>query len=439
MATRSTSQQQSNSPSYLVPFIIVTALFGIFGFLTNLNSNLSKELEDIFNLNHAWSNLVTSAWFFAYLVFSVPSSKLIERVGYKRTMIISLFIMVAGALLFIPAAAMVSFPVFLTASFVLATGVCALQTSANPYVSILGPEDSAPARLTLAQAFNSLGSAVAPLVVGAFILTNRVASADKVADARAVAHTVVGPYVAIAAALFVLGFAVMFMHLPAIAAPTRAFRPASDGDALLERNIWSYKHVVLGMLGIFFYVGVEIALAANAIQFFFSQNVSIDTLGPIGTLATSIGGPLSLTSIAALLASFYMFSIMIGRFAGTVVMKWVKAEKLLVGLGTFGVLLLLVAMSTTGGLAIWCLVLCGLANSIMYPTIFALGIAELGPLTSKGSGVITIGNVGGAVIPPLFGYLAVQMGSYQHAFILPILCYVYVAYYGFSGYKPSRH
>jgi FHS family L-fucose permease-like MFS transporter len=432
MATRSTPPAASSAPSYLVPFIIVTALFGIFGFLTNLNSNLSKELEDIFALNHAWSNLVTSAWFFAYLVFSVPSAKLIEKVGYKRTMVISLFIMVAGALLFIPAAGMVSFPVFLTASFVLATGVCALQTSANPYVSILGPEHSAPARLTLAQAFNSLGSALAPLVVGTFILNDM----TKVTDKAAIAHTVQGPYIVIAAALFVLGFAVMFMHLPSITS-TRSFRPATDGDPILGRSIWSYKHTVLGMLGIFFYVGVEIALAANAIQFFFSQGVDISSLGFIGTIATQIHGPLSPTAIAALLASFYMFSIMIGRFVGTVVMKVVRANVLLIWLGIFGVVLLLVAMVTTGTLAIWCLVLCGLANSIMYPTIFALGIAELGPMTSKGSGVITIGNVGGAVIPPLFGYLAVRLG-YQHAFVLPIICYLFVAYYGLSGYKPSR-
>ena len=433
MATRST-QPPAGASSYLGPFIIVTALFGIFGFLTNLNSNLSKELEDIFNLNHAWSNLVTSAWFFAYLVFSVPSGKLIEKVGYKSTMVISLFIMVGGALLFIPAAAMVSFPFFLTASFVLATGVCALQTSANPYVSILGPEHSAPARLTLAQAFNSLGSALAPIVVGTFILTNATRGADK----AVVAHTVVGPYVAIAIALFVLGFAVMFMHLPAIAAPTRAFRPATSGDPLLERSIWTYKHTVLAMIAIFFYVGVEIALAANAIQYFFTQNVSVASLGFIGTIATSVHGPLTSTSVAALLASFYMFSIMIGRFVGTVVMKSIKAEKLLAGLGIFGVVLLLIAMFTTGTLAIWCFVLCGLANSIMYPTIFALGIAELGPMTSKGSGVITVGNVGGGVLPPLFGLLAVPFGGYQYAFALPILGYLVVTYYGLSGYKPNR-
>jgi FHS family L-fucose permease-like MFS transporter len=409
MATHPESKGTNQGPNYLVPFIIVTALFGIFGFLTNLNSNLAPKLEQIFQLNHAMSNLVTSAWFFAYLIFSVPSAKLIEKVGYKTTMVISLFIMVAGALLFIPAAGAVNFPLFLTASFVLATGVCALQTSANPYVSILGPEDSAPARLTLAQAFNSLGSALAPLVVGAFILTDK-----SITDPKVIAHTVQSPYIAIAISLLVLGFVVMMLHLPAITA-TRDFRP-SDSNLLAAKSIWSYKHTVLGMVGIFFYVGVEIALAANAIQFFNTQGVDS-------------------REKSALLASFYMFAIMIGRFAGTVVMKWVKASKLLAGLGVFGVLLMLVAMASTGQVAIWSLILCGLANSIMYPTIFALGIAELGPLTSKGSGVITIGNFGGAVIPPLFGYLAVAMGGYKLAFVLPIICYLFISYYGISGYK----
>jgi FHS family L-fucose permease-like MFS transporter len=402
--------EASSTPNYTIPFIIVTALFCIFGFLTNLNSNLAPKLEDIFNLNHMWSNFVTTSWFLAYLFFSVPSGKLIEKIGYKRTMVTSLFIMVIGALLFIPAAAMVSFPFFLTASFVLATGVCVLQTSANPYVSILGPEHSAPARLTLAQAFNSLGSALAPLVVGYFILTND----NKNLSQTAIAHTVMGPYIAIAIALLILGFAVMFMNLPAITSG----RTAEVGGSTAGRNIWSYKHTVLSMVGIFFYVGVEIALAANAIKFFKEQG--------IGNKDT-----------AALLASFYMFAIMIGRFAGTVAMKKIRANRLLAGLGIFGVALLVLAMNTSGTVAVWSLILCGLANSIMYPTIFALGIAELGPLTSKGSGVITIGNVGGAVIPPLFGALAVAIG-YQHAFILPIICYLYVAFYGMSGYKPTR-
>ena len=412
MAKQSTVPAASSAPNYLMPFIIVTALFGIFGFLTNLNSNLAPKLEDIFNLNHMWSNFVTTSWFLAYLVFSVPSGKLIEKIGYKRTMVTSLFIMVVGALLFIPAALMVSFPVFLTASFVLSTGVCVLQVSANPYVSILGPESSAPARLTLAQAFNSLGSGLAPLVVGYYILTD-----NTVTDPKAIAHTVMGPYIAIAAALFVLGFAVMFMHLPAVTR-SESFRPGDEGAPTPGRSIWSYKHTVLSMVGIFFYVGVEIALAANAIKFFKTQGIdSKDT--------------------AALLASFYMFAIMIGRFAGTVAMKKIRANRLLAGLGFFGVALMLLAMSSTGTVAVWSLILCGLANSIMYPTIFALGIAELGPLTSEGSGIISIGNFGGAVIPPLFGALAVAM-SFQRAFILPIICYIFIAYYGLSGYNPTR-
>ena len=408
MATRSTTPEAQGAPNYLVPFAIVTGLFLIFGFLTNMNSNLSAKLEDIFHLTHAWSNLITTSWFFAYLVFSVPSGKLIEKVGYKQTMVISLFIMVVGALLFIPAATFAKFPLFLTASFVLAAGVCALQTSANPYVSILGPEHSAPARLTLAQAFNSLGTALAPLVVGAFILTN----VSRNASEQEVAHSVEGPYVAIAIALLVLGFVVMFLHLPAVTSSREATAEQAAG-----RSIWSYKHTVLGMVGIFFYVGLEIALFANAIKFFETQGISNK-------------------ETAALLASFYPLFMMIGRFAGTVVMKVVKAEKLLVILGIFGVALLLAGMVSTGQVAVWCLILCGLANSIMYPTIFALGIAELGPLTSKGSGVITLGNFGGGVIPPLFGLIA-DKWNYQHAFVLPIIGYLFIVYYGFSGYKPN--
>jgi FHS family L-fucose permease-like MFS transporter len=444
MASRSTPASAPSAPNYTGPFIIVTGLFLIFGFLTNLNSNLSPKLEDIFNLSHAWSNLVTSAWFFAYLVFSVPAAKVIEHVGYKRTMVISLFVMVVGALLFVPAAAMISFPFFLTASFVLATGVCGLQTSANPYVSILGPESSAPARLTLAQAFNSLGTAMAPIVVGVFILTDPA----KVKSQAAIAHTVQGPYIAIACALLALGFIIMGMHLPAVTA-TRDFRPAADPDSVegsaspfAGRSIWSHRHTVLAMVGIFLYVGLEIALAANAIKFFEAQGSAIDDYlrwAQPFSHAVSRFYPQGIgeKEVVAVLAFCYPLAMMIGRFAGTVLMKTIKAHKMLAFLGVLGVALLIVGMFSTGHVAIWSLILCGFANSIMYPTIFALGIAELGPLTSKGSGVITIGNFGGAVIPPLFGLVADKAG-YQNAFLLPIACYFFMIYYGVAGYKPER-
>lgn len=413
MATRSKPATSASAPNYTGPFLTVAVLFGIFGFLTSLNNQLVAKLEEVFKLTHGPAMLATAAWFLAYLVFSVPSGKLIEMVGYKRTMVISLFIMVVGALMFVPAANEVSFPLTLTAIFVLATGVCALQTSANPYVAILGPEHSASARLNLAQAFNSGASAVAPWVAATFILVH----SGKAAPAAMEAHMLEGPYIAIAAALLVLGFAVMFMHLPTIVS-TQAFRPAKEGDPLLARSIWTYSHTVLGMVGIFFYVGIEVSLAAIGIRFCQQQGISnVETAG--------------------FMVLLYYIGIMIGRFLGSFLMKWIKAEKILVSLGILGVVLLFASMFSSGQLAVWTLVLCGLANSVMYPTIFALGIAELGPLTSKGSGVITIGNVGGAVIPVLFGMMADRVGI-QYAFILPIIGYVYVAYYGQWGHKPTR-
>lgn len=408
MATRSTPAADASTPNYTVPFIIVAALFGIFGFLTSLNNQLVAKLKETFQLGYGQAMLATAAWFLAYLVFSVPSGKLIEMVGYKKTMVISLFIMVAGALAFIPAANSVSFPLTLGAIFLLATGVCALQTSANPYAAILGPESSAALRVNLAQAFNSGASALAPVVATTFILTN----ASKNGTTTEQAHMLITPYIVIAVALFVLGFIVMGLHLPTV------ILKRDDTASGSDRSIWSYPHVVLGMFGIFFYVGEEIALAAIGVRFAQEQGISD-------------------VKIAGLLVTVYYLLIMIGRFIGSALMTKVRPEKLLVILGIFGILLMAIGMFASGTLAVYCLVLCGLANSIMYPTIFALGIAELGHMTSKGSGVITIGNVGGAAIPPLFGLLADNMGI-QHAFVLVIVCYLFITYYGLSGYKPRR-
>ena len=432
MATRSTPAAPGSAPNYTGPFITVAILFGIFGFLTVLNNTLVAKLESVFNLSHGSAELATTAWFFAYLVFSVPAAKVIEKVGYKSTMVISLFVMVAGALLFLPAANLVSFPLTLFAIFVLATGVTGLQTSANPYVTILGPEHSASARLNLAQAINSCGSLVAPWVAAHFILTN----AGNTASPAATAHMLQGPYIAIAVALLLLGFAVMMLHLPAVTT-TREFRPAADAGPVLERNIWSYPHVVLGMIGLFFYVGLEISLASITIQFGMAQGMT------------------SVEAAGNMLVLFYVL-MMAGRLVGSAIMKWIKAQHLLVILGLAGTALLLISMNSHGLSAVWTLVFCGVTCSIMYPTIFALGVAEMGPLTSKASGVLTIGNVGGGVIPPLFGLLSVAIGQHyasvhqmpyirggaadsvgiQYALVIPIIAYLYVAFYGLWGYKP---
>jgi FHS family L-fucose permease-like MFS transporter len=420
MASEAKTQAAPSAPSYLGPFITVAALFFIFGFITNLNMALVPHLKKLFDLPYGWAMLVESAFFLAYFVFASPTSKLIEEIGYKRTMVVSLFIQVVGCLLFVPAAKLVNFPLFLTAVFVVGAGVTALQTAANPYVTILGPEESAPARLTLAQALNSVGGTIAPLVAGATILTDLGDNAPK----AVIANTVRLPYILIAAALLVLGIVVMFLNLPQIT-QTREFRPAKDGDALLGRSIWSYKHTVLGAVGIFCYVGVEVGLASIAVDYFKTQGVST-------------------AKTASFLVSLYWFGALIGRLLGSWMLTKIKAGKLL---GTFGFLaaaMLVLSMVTSGQVAIVTLVLCGFFNSIMFPNIFALGVAGLGPMTSKGSGLIMTAVVGGAVVPLLLGKLAdffVSVGdahSIQHSFILPTLCYLFIAYYGLWGSKPAK-
>jgi FHS family L-fucose permease-like MFS transporter len=396
------------------PFITVAILFFIFGFITNLNMALVPHLKNIFTLPYAWAMLVESAFFLAYFVFSSPTSKLIETIGYKKTMVVSLFIQVVGCLLFVPAAKMVSFPLFLTAVFIVGAGVTALQTAANPYVAILGPEHSAPVRLTLAQALNSLGGTIAPLIAGAYILTDPASLQSK----AAVADTVRGPYLAIAGGLLILGLAVMFMHLPQIN-QTREFRPGKEGDPVLGRSIWSYKHTVLGAVGIFAYVGVEVGLASIAVNYFKTQGVSS-------------------LSAASYLVAWYWGGALIGRLLGSLVLTKVKAGKLLGLFGFAATLCVFVSMATSGSVAIWSIVLCGFFNSIMFPNIFALGIAGLGPMTSKGSGLIMTAVVGGAIVPPLIGALADKSGSIQIAFIIPALCYLFIAYYGLWGSKPAR-
>jgi len=413
MTVPSTLPADQAAPNYTGPFITVTALFFIFGFITTLNMALVPHLRSIFNLNYAWAMLADSAFFLAYFVFSAPTSWLIEILGYKRTMVVSLFIQVVGALLFVPAAKLINFPLFLTAVFIVGAGVTALQTAANPYVTILGPEHSAPVRLTLAQAFNSIGAAIAPLVAGAFILTDPA----KLISKASIANTVKVPYMLIAAGLLLLGITVAFMHLPNIT-QTRDFRPGRNGDQTLTRSIWSYKHTVLGALGIFLYVGVEVGLASIAVNYFKNQGMSS-------------------AKTASFLVSLYWFGALVGRLLGSWVLTRIQSGKLLGVFGVAGALFLSVSAVTSGSVAIWTLVLCGFFNSIMFPNIFALGVAGLGPMTSKGSGLIMTACVGAAVIPFLLGALADKVGI-QHAFVLPVLCYLFIAYYGVWGSKPAR-
>jgi FHS family L-fucose permease-like MFS transporter len=411
MATRSTTQAAPSAPNYVGPFITVAILFFIFGFITNLNMALVPHLRSIFDLPYKWAMLAESAFFLAYFVFSSPTSKLIELIGYKKTMVVSLFIQVVGCLMFVPAAKMVSFPLFLTAVFVVGAGVTALQTAANPYVAILGPESSAPVRLTLAQALNSVGGTIAPLIAGAYILTDPA----KISSKAAIADTVRGPYIAIAAGLLILGIIVAFLHLPHIEQPEDS-QPA--GGLAASTSIWSYRHTVLGAVGIFLYVGVEVGLASIAVNYFKTQGVDS-------------------AKTASFLVSLYWFGALVGRLLGSWALTKIKSNKLLGAFGFIAALLVAVSMFSSGQVAIWSVVLCGFFNSIMFPNIFALAVKGLGPMTSKGSGLIMTAVVGGAIVPALIGALADKAGI-QNSFVIPIFCYLFIAYYGLWGSKPSR-
>lgn len=434
MATRSTPATAATTPNYTGPFIAVAILYFIFGFVTNLNMGLVPYLKQIFQI-HNFPNwqamLANGAFFTAYFVCSAPSSKLIEAIGYKRTMVVSLFIQVIGALLFLPAAQQVSFPLFLTAIFIVGAGVTALQTAANPYIAILGPEHSAPVRLNLAQALNSLGGTIAPWVAGAFILTSSVLNPEQVAQQTpeaqhayqvSIAHTVRMPYIVIAFGLVVLGIAIALTHLPHITA-TQEFRPGKAGDEILKRSIWRYRHTVLGALGIFLYVGVEVGLA-TAMVLYFSDSQH--------------GGLHALTaSEAQKLVVYYWGGALIGRLLGSWMLTKVKAGKLLGIFGVISAILVVISIVSSGHVAIGALILAGFFNSIMFPNIFALGIAGLGPMTSKGSGLIMTAVWGGALIPVFIGWIS-DNTSYELALVVPVICYLYIAFYGFAGHKPSE-
>ncbi|HLY41398.1 MAG TPA: sugar MFS transporter [Terracidiphilus sp.] len=434
MSTRSTSTAVESAPSYLGPFIAVAALYFIFGFVTNLNMGLVPYLKQIFQIHNFqnWQAMMANGAFFtAYFVCSTPSSKLIEAIGYKRTMVVSLFIQVIGALIFLPAAQQVSFPLFLTAIFVVGAGVTALQTAANPYIAILGPEHSAPFRLTLAQALNSAGGTIAPWIASAFILTSSVLDPKQVAmespEAQhayqvSIAHTVRMPYIVIAFGLVVMGIAIALTHLPHLTA-TQEFRPGKEGDAVLTRSIWKYRHTVLAAIGIFLYVGVEVGLATVMVLYFSdSQHGGLNALT---------------TAEAQKLVLYYWLGALIGRLLGSWMLTRVKAGLLLGIFGVIAAALVAVAAVTTGTTAIGALILAGFFNSIMFPNIFALGIAGLGPVTSKGSGLIMTAVWGGALIPVLIGWIS-DRSSYEVALLVPVLCYLYIAFYGFVFHKPKR-
>jgi FHS family L-fucose permease-like MFS transporter len=397
-----------------VALFAVTGLFFMWGFITCLNDILIPHLKGVFELNYVQAALIQFTFFGAYFLTSLPAGKLVSVCGYQRTMIIGLVTAGVGTLLFCPAASMLSYPFFLSALFILATGITILQVSANPYIAALGRPETASSRLNLAQAFNSLGTTIAPWLGGWLIFShlNVGAASNKLADAASVKV----PYLLLTGMLVILAVVIGLIHLPGIAAVEgEGGREGTLADAL------RIPHVSLGAVGIFVYVGAEVSIGSFLINYLGDPQVA-------GMVKQD----------AAFYVSFYWGGAMLGRFLGSGLLQVMAPNRLLVFNALAAALLCMVALVTMGGLAMWGVLIIGFFNSIMFPNIFTLGIDGVGHLTGRASSLLIMAIVGGAIIPLLMGRMADLFGIH-HSLFIPALCYLYIVYYGAYGYRtPGR-
>jgi FHS family L-fucose permease-like MFS transporter len=378
-------------------FIAMTCLFFFWGFITVLNDILIPFLKESFDLNYTQAMLVQFCFFGAYFIVSPFAGRLIDKVGYQQGIVIGLLTTAAGCCLFYPSASLHLYPLFLFGFFVLASGITILQVAANPYVAALGPEKTAASRLNLAQAANSFGTTVGPIVGAALILG--VVAAD--------ASAVQGPYLMIAGLLVVAAIVFRSIKLPVLS--------HMESEEKAEGSVWEHRHLVLGALAIFLYVGGEVSIGSFLVNYFSESS--------IGGLTTAEAGEM---------VAYYWGAAMIGRLIGAVLMNYVADTKYLAINAVIAIVMIVVSMNTSGSLAMWSILAVGFFNSIMFPTIFTLAVKGLGSMTSKGSGFVCQAIVGGALIPLVQGVAADTMGI-QLSFIVPMLCYIYIGWYALNG------
>jgi FHS family L-fucose permease-like MFS transporter len=404
-------------PQHLDSLSILTSLFFIWGFITCLNDILIPHLKAMFTLDYTQAMLVQFCFFGAYFMMSVPSGYYVDKMGYKNGIITGLFIAGLGCLLFYPAAGAHSYALFLGAFFVLASGITLLQVAANPFVTVLGSPETASSRLTLTQAFNSLGTTLAPYLGAVFILSVSQKSTDEIHlfDAQQLvtvqveqATAVQNAYLLLAVVLFALAIIFALIKLPTI--QSQSHQNEQTKTTLI--SAWHYPHLILGAIAIFVYVGSEVAIGSFLVSF----------LGQTHIAALSVQD-------AGKYVSFYWGGAMIGRFVGVALMQKIQSSRLLAFHALAAVLLILTAIFAKGDLAMWSLLAVGLCNSIMFPTIFSLALNGLGSNTGQGSGILCAAIVGGAIIPLVQGMIADNVGL-QMALFLPVSCYFYIGFYG---------
>lgn len=410
---RSNPTPETSDSARRTGLVAVTTLFFMWGFLTALNDILVPHLKSVFDLNYVEASLIQFIFFGAYFLMSIPAGKIIAVMGYQRSMVAGLLTAAVGTLLFYPSAGFLSYRLFLVALFVLATGITILQVAANPYIAALGKPETASSRLNLAQAFNSLGTTLAPFFGGWLILAGAASTApvSKLVEAASVKI----PYLELAATLIVLAIVLSRIQLPTLSAvEEETAHPGTWWETL------KIRHLTLGAVGIFLYVGAEVSIGSYLVNFVMDPEV--------GNLSKSA---------ASICLSCYWLGAMLGRFLGSGLLQVVRANVLLGINAAVAALLAIMGYLTSGYLAMGAVLVIGLFNSIMFPNIFTLGIAGLGHLTRRGSSILIMAIVGGAIVPVLMGKMADMVGVH-HSLFIPFLCYLYIVYYGWSGYRQRQ-
>ncbi|MDF0542894.1 sugar MFS transporter [Sphingobium sp. H39-3-25] len=420
-ATAATGGAVHEGGSYGPALALLSSLFFMWGFITVINNTLLPHLRSVFELSYTQTTLIESVWFIAYFFASIPSAKLIERIGYQKSLVVGLLIMAAGALGMVLAASIPSYGVTLVMLFVIASGITLLQVAANPYVAVVGKPETASSRLNLVQAMNSAGTMLAPMF-GAYLILGRskggTAKADTVlthAERLADAQSVVLPYILVAAVLVVLAIVIARFPLPAMG--SAASRVAKEDRK--NHSLWKHRNLVFGIPAIFIYLIAEIGVANLFVNFVSQPEIANLTHEEAGRYLTFLWG-----------------GMMVGRFAGSAIMQKVRAETMLAAFSVGAFLVMLVTVVTTGPVAMWALILVGLFHSIMFPTIFTLGIKGLGPLTEEGSGLLVMAIAGGALVV-VQGWLADHYGL-QNSFLLTAVCELYILFYALWGSKPTH-
>ena len=393
LSTHDHARQAGGSNTF--PMMIITLLFFMWGLITSLNDVLIPHLKSIYTLTYVQAMLVQFCFFGAYFIVSLPAGMLIKRLGYQRGAVAGLVVAAIGCAMFYPAS-MGGYALFLLALFVLAGGITILQVSANPYVAALGAPATASSRLTLTQAFNSLGTAIAPALGGFLILSEGVPAVANIVKTKAEeAATVQGPYLVLAATLLAIAILFALVRLPKIVDAEEA------GAYTLDKKVTSHRHLVLGAIGIFLYVGAEVSIGSFLINFLGEGNIA--------------------------------------GLAHADAARYVSPGKALAFNSAASIALLLTAIFSHGPIAMWAVIAVGLFNSIMFPTIFSMALYKLGPLTSQGSGILCMAIVGGALVPFAQGLLADTIGL-QLSFFVPAACYTFILYYGlkYAGMYSDR-